>query len=498
MASTTFVDGVTKVVSNWLNDVNAKVYENGEAVSIFKYFTAAQIADVKARTGLIDVTANLLTATAAGATYAPPGLYTISANIPVTKSLTGAGPGNTDFNIVGSGYDAFTLVNDNSYIDNVGFTSTTARTSGSTVFFAANKRSQRLSKFKTSKQFNPVKVDLGCVISEISSGEILDTTASTGVCIDILGGNDTFINQVIADNSGTEPYAGIRVQKTDALWMTNNDFIHCGNGLEISPNGSLGQYVTWIFGINNAFDSSVAGSGTYISPSNGGSIRGVQLIGHWCSTNLTGMRIITDASTGCIVDGIQLIAPRILNNKQHGLFVDGGAQVVNIEVVDSIISGNGGRAVNTYDGIFFGNDSKLFKVRGGKSGTALGFGASQRYGLNIGSRCTSYEINGIDLTGNSLAAISNNSWTNATGRVNNNYGVSTRITGNSPFSSGATEITITHGLATTPTSAFAIPSNTNLAGVGYWVGSFTPLTFKINFSSPTSGAGSMNWLAEIS
>lgn len=452
--------------------------------------------------GIVDDTAAIQSAMSAatGAVYAPAGQYKITANIQIMTRLFGDGPTATTFNIFGSGYDGFTLANHSSSIESLGITTNGGyRTSGAGIALSPSKRSQKVRDFKMSNQFVGVQVGDGCVISMIESGEIINCTPTTGVGIQILGGNDTFITHIVMDNAAVEPASGIQIQKTDAVWMTDNDCIHCGNGLAIIPDGSIGQYITWIFGTSNAFDSSNIGSGTFINAKNGASIRGIELVNHWSATNAQyGVSITADSNASTTIDGVKLIGPRILNNGKHGIYVSAPTtKVNNLAILDATISGNSSGASNTYDGIFVDNNQQLFTIRGGKTGASLAFPVSQRNGITIGTGCAGYEIDSIDCTGNATSSMSNSSLANAAGRVRNNFGFATKNEGIVPFTSGVTEILVTHALASTPTIVLANPIDVNIAPLTWWVGTRTTTTFKINFSGLTSGTGTFTWYAEI-
>lgn len=374
-------------------------------------------------TGVADSTPAILKALAENPDkeiFFPAGTYRVTANIPVTSRIVGEYEQSTIFNVVGSGYDAFTLTGNNTTMERVGFTSATRRTSGVYVDIVGSARGQKIRNFYMENAHIGVRVGVGVVITEIASGEIRDCHP-TGGPIDMLGGNDTFIMNVVADNSGGESAFGLRIQRTDAVWMTDNDFIRCGNGLEMVPDGDEGQYINWVFGVNNAFDFSVGGSGTYIRPTNGGVIRGVQLFGHWCSTNSVGFNVSTDGETGTLIDGIQLIAPRLLNNGQYGYFQNGAAQIINVEILDPTVSGNSTQSINGFSGILFGGSSQKFKVRGGRSGSALGFTATQKFGLEIGAGSTDYDIDSVDFRGNVTIGTAGIG-ASALGRFRNNLG----------------------------------------------------------------------------
>lgn len=357
--------------------------------------------------------------------YVPPGTYKITGNIAVPSSLRGAGTNQTFLNVVGSGYDAVTLAENWSSIMDLTITSTSARSSGAAVALAPGRFSQKVYRINTVNQAKCVEVGDACGGSEIFTAYYLNTTPVTGIVIDILGGNDTFIRNVIADNpaGANEPGAGIRIQKSGAVWMTDNDFIHCRDGLLINPKG--GNEVTWLFGINNAFDSSAVGTGTYIRADTGGKVRSVQLFGHWCASNLIGVAISTDADVNSSIDGVQINGGRILNSSREGILVSGSLKVKNIELNDCQVSGNSQSVFNTYSGLNLANGTQDVRVRGGKYGAAFGFAASQRYGIEIGTGCSLYGISGADVSGNFTGNVLNNSPTAAADRIHNCVGYNT-------------------------------------------------------------------------
>jgi hypothetical protein len=445
--------------------------------------------------GVTDDTAAIQAALNTGNTvYLSAGTYLITAGLFILtngQNIYGDGPSQSNILVSGSGYDAITISSSYSGVRDVKIYAVTPRTSGAFINLNSNTRSNFIKNFFLQKGNVGILISANAVITYIEQGEILDCTANTGVCIDIQGGNDTFITEIVADNLlGSEPAAGIKISSSGAVWLTNNDFIHCGNGLSIIPNGSLGQSVTFIFGINNAFDSSGVGTGTYIRPSNGATVRSVQLIGHWCATNVGGITITTDGSVGASVDGVQLIGPRILNSSRDGILID-GSQVINTYISDAIITGNN-QSASTYNGITVTNNTTLFNIQGGKIGAALGFPASQAAGISIGSGCTNYEISNVDLSGNT-ASMSNSSLATANGRITNNFGASTNNTGVAAFGIGVSSITVSHGLLTTPTSVLLTLSNTST--ISFWGGTYTPTTFDIIFATPTTVAGTIAWNA---
>lgn len=485
----------------WVGAVGRKVQDTLEdSVNVWQFCTPSQKLDILNGVAAFDCAPIFQKALEAGEACVKWGRGTFpvmsAISVPQGVTLKGGNRYGSKIKVNGSGYDAITLAGNGSTFDGGSFTSATARTAGAYVKLAPNKRGQNVLDFLMERHHTGIVVSDGCVISELKGGEMLEAAATTGINIDILGGNDTYLESIVGD-ANSSPLAGIRIRKTDAVWMSDVDMIRCGINLLIDPDGALGQYITWIFGVNCAFDSSATQEGALIRPKNGGVVRGFQMVSPWFATNKIGMRLATDGAPGSVIDGVQLIAPRLLNNQQQGFVSDGGPNIVNVSVLEPTSSGNSQETTGVYPGIEFKENSRIFTVRGGKSGASLGFPVSQRSGVRLGANCTDYEVSGVDMTANAITAFENQSLGTANGRVRDNAGAKTKNTGQANFSAGATELTIEHGLIGPPSSVLVTPVNTNLMGLSYWAGSFSQTTAKINLSAPVMSAGAFTWVAEI-
>jgi hypothetical protein len=422
----------------------------------------------------------------AGYVYAPTGTFQVQSavSIPAGVRLVGAGQRATTFRLTASGFDGFTLSGDSSEISDCAISAASARTSGAHVKAAASKRSQKVNRCLVVNAYRGVVVADGCVITSIVGCEFLNTKPTTGVCIEVQGGNDTFITRCVGDGpagSGNEPAAGIRITKTGAVWLTDIDFIRCGNGLEVVPDN--GDECTWIFGVNAAFDSSEVGSGVHIRPTNGGKVKAFQQIGLWCATNINGVNIDTDADAASLVDGVYLESPRLFNNQQYGLLHNGGTKIKNVRLTNPEITGNSSSSIGTYPGLFFGPNAASFYVTGGKSGAQAGFGSSHSYGVVIGAGCSDYTVQGLAVNGNVTGGIANSSASAAQGRMKDNPGSKTRYSGVITIPAGATSLTFAHGMAFIPNMVKVTPYVTFLGGTDYWVDTPTSTNLKVFLSA---------------
>jgi hypothetical protein len=375
----------------------------------------------------------------------PAGNFAITSSILNTTGamLIGAGIEITKITVIGSGYDAVALSSDYSGVESMSFQSPTYRTSGSTVAVTAAVRGNAVKSCRFNSQFNPIAIKANAVITWISDCEAINTTPSTGVVIDIAGGNDTMIARVVADNPAlSQPLAGLRLFQSQAIWCTDSDFIQCGSGMVVSPDS--GQVISWLFVNNTAFDLG-AGPGVVISPTGTGSVRGVFFNGCWTSSNDRG--VLVQKSPASVLDGIIFDQHKALNNRQQGALIIAGN---NVRFSDPLISGNSQSSFGAAAGVDIQAGVSNFSIQGGKIGAAIVFPQSQAYGVLVNSGSSDgYSIIGVDVAGNTLAGIydggSGNSKT-----ISGNHGYSTRSSGVGTITTGNTSVVIAHGLAEAP------------------------------------------------
>ena len=316
--------------------------------------------------GVTDDTSKFQTVAATGVSFsAGSGIFLLSGSINLAadgQQFTGDGTGVTVLLVSGSGYDVVILSGNYTGVSQIKFYAATHRSSGAYVALPNPTRGNYISHFVMINGFRGISITGESVITDISIGEILDSTPSTGVSIYVGGGNDTFISQVVTDNTpAAQPLAGLQIKSSQAVWAANCDFIHSGRGLLINPDGGAGNLATWCFFNGCAFDSS-SGAGIEIKPTNTGHVRGMFFENCWSSTCNIGVYIDHDGT--CLVSGIFLSDSTFYNNKFQGVLVGKGTA---IDISDCRVSGNSGDTSGVTAGIEFAANITNFSIKGCRS-----------------------------------------------------------------------------------------------------------------------------------
>lgn len=292
------------------------------------------------------------------------------------------------------GTNIFNLMSDYASLTGIGFEMVSGmKTSGSYVAIVNPTRKNIISNFKMQHCAKGISIDAEAVITVMTDGEIADATSGTGIGIFINGGNDTFISRVVMDSSGVEPLAGIRIKRTQSVFISDVDIIDFGNPLLIDPDNSVSDLVTWCFFNSLACDTS-SGHGIKIAPSGGVTVKGLFFDNCWSASNTLKGAYIT-ASDTAIVDGVFFDNCSLIQNSEEGLLADGN--VANIEFNNGRVSGNGG---GSKVGIRFGSTINGFAVRGSRIGAIMGMPVSQTYGIIADGNPNNFIIDSNNLTGN--------------------------------------------------------------------------------------------------
>ena len=228
--------------------------------------------------------------------------------------------------------------------------------------------------------------------SAISPGGVglwIDTVAEPP-----LGGNDQFVSHLVIEGVealDAQPYAGIRITSSEAVWLTNCDVLSCRYGLAIDPvGGSHPGVVSWLFAQGCAFDS-CADHGIYVSPAPGAVCKGLSFVDCWSSSAQRG----DGCYIGGPVDGVELLGHRFLQNAANGLLVEDPARNVSVDASTA--------AGNTLSGLAF--NCSDFSVRGCRSGATHGFGVSQTNGIWVSRPARRYLITDNVVNGNAQHGI---------------------------------------------------------------------------------------------
>lgn len=220
---------------------------------------------------------------------------------------------------------------------------------------------------------------------------------STGVGILIgqsFAGFNQYINNVIMDSaSGSQPLAGILLQQTSDLRISNSEIQHQGNGLQISP--SSGQLAFGIYISQTFFDSS-SGRGLIIVPSGTGSVDTVRFTSSWFGNNTLDGALVSNPGSGT-VSNIHFVDPHFVSNSGQGLSITGGTDVTSV----------GGEASGNSNGVVVAANITDFTVIGMAAGAYGGNAGNTNWGILISAGTSDhYQVFGNRLQGNGAGTIS--------------------------------------------------------------------------------------------
>jgi len=155
----------------------------------------------------------------------------------------------------------------------------------------------------------------------------------------------------------------------------------------------------------------------------------------------------------------------------------------------------------SYDGLAVeGSTTNNLSIIGGKYGSGwVGAGFNnQRYGIFISSGAiNNYTIIGVDTNGNVTGGISD-SGTGAVKYVYGNPGYVTSKVGTAFIATGATSVTVTHGLSVTPLAAeILISANSAMGSNPFYLdtGSITSTVFIVRVVTAVAANSFFSWQA---
>jgi hypothetical protein len=239
---------------------------------------------------------------------------------------------------------------------------------------------------------------LDCAIVHIAGQNIRETRTNV-ILID--GGNDYYLDDITADNTGIIPAAGLRLRHTTAVkpalggfYATRCDFIHCVNG--IYADAGAGKFVEWGFFAAALADSCT--NGIVIDDTPGGTVRGLTFVDPWAGSN---------SSIGILVlggKGIRFIGAKVIMNAGTGVLFNGGT---DLELHSSDIWSND--TDNSGDqGILVGAGVNGFSIIGNRSGNVAwtAVAGHQRYGCLTTVGANNYHITNNNFQNNVTGGLS--------------------------------------------------------------------------------------------
>lgn len=453
-------------------------------------------------TSAIQSAVNYVATIGGGIIFFPAGTYKITSPIVVTSLITLYGAGkaasaiknfstSTDAIQIGTASTAATYV----LIENLMITSNASMTAGAAINTVYGYQ-VNIKNIFINDHFYGIVLDDGSFRYLENITILHQSTPPLGaIGILISSGNDDFISGLYIDSTvfSSNAIAGIKVESSSGLWVSNSDILHMNNGLFISPGNA--QTAEWLFFDSVAFDSSYA-SCINITPTGTGIVRGCFFSLCWSAS--AGLHSATptwgtDAGvliSGSNVFGTSFIGHRCFYNGGHGFSIN---LAVDTKIIGSSIAGNGQATASTYDGVSILADTDNFSIMDNRIGPSDNFSDSQNYAISINTGTSdNYIITSNNLQGNVSQISDNGSGTNKI--IANNLGVYTGGYGTtSSLVTNATETIIAAG--TTP-AIYMVNVLSETGGNTAWSGTWMVyVDGNITISNAAAGGGQADCVA---
>lgn len=386
--------------------------------------------------GVTDDTAAIQAAINTGkSVYVPAGTYKVSSVL--TMATTGQrirGEGRLSVLSASSASAGILVVNAQFCdIDNLSFAGSIAQTGGWFVDFTVNASRSILRNFSMEGAFGGMRT-IAANTATIRDGQILNCVAAAGVGIQVNGGSDVTVSNVIVDST-TRILNGLAIASVSSMTVDSCNFINCGTALYIFP--TAGQSVAAFWASNTLFLRSTRN--VLINPTGAVVTRCIFTQCQFGGATNEGLSLVNN--TGGSIDGVDIVACHIINNATAGINIADIA-CKNIRVSNSVIAGNNaGVNVNTDVSEFLIQSSRIGPVSGlsgNLTGVSFAPGASGNF-----------HIVNNDFRGNTTAISGLSGITGTTGRVEANIGYNP--VGIATITVGATGYTFING----PTRATA-------------------------------------------
>jgi hypothetical protein len=310
--------------------------------------------------------------------------------------------------------------------------------------------------------------------------------------------------------------AGIKLGQTSRDWE-----IHGGRFWDNLLNGINTYASRWLI-VGTRVDGNV-GSGINIKAADGITTANTpnsqgMIVGPIVENNDLGLELFSGSSIDPLPNHITLVGGVYRNNVYSGVRVDGrnvsllgvvsknngqhGIEVrdrsFDVTIVSPEVSANGQDGLGAWSGIRIDGDRvRVFgaQVNGVDEPASIGdpTGTSKhKYGIDVGSAASDVLIDGCVLR-NSVTAPIGGTLTGTT--IRDTVGWVAQNSGTATVSSGATEVTVNHGLSLTPSAeAISVTPTTSWGNVtGFWVDTITATTFKLKVSRTGGGATNVSF-----
>ena len=245
---------------------------------------------------------------------------------------------------------------------------------------------------KISNAYHGIRVRNGTDIVNVNGVSIRDIAKIVGVGIQIEGGFNVIISNLIMDNPGGNCAAGIMVKNVGDLNIYDASIIRAGKCVALEP--ASGDVIASIFAAHSFFDT--ADFGLFVRTVTNGSIVRCSFNQCWFSSH-SQYGVYISSGHGGLIDGIDFTLAHVFANRFNGISVL-GASTFGVDISASKIAGNGGA------GVAFSESTAAFSVMNSRIGRTCAFGGN-KYGVFVDAGCVQYRVIGNDLIGNTTPMI---------------------------------------------------------------------------------------------
>ena len=346
--------------------------------------------------------------------YFPPGIYRIDSALTSPNAdgivFLGAGSGASTILVNFAAGDVLSFVSGKSFLQvrSLQFFDAVARTSG--AYINTNGANNVLIQdVVMTGPFIGINITGSSIKVTVQDYQINEIVPTTGVGIQITNGlaGDTYLTGkgVMSNNAGTKPLAGVRIKQSGHFFIGGLNCTSTDQGLLIDPDAN--QDVSYGFITDCLFDSGTT-NGMRINPANSATarVRSLKFVDTWFAGNANGAGMfLTSQGSSAIVDDLEFVGCRWLNNGTHGIQHAFGT---NVRIIGGTIAGNSILSSNVSDGINIAAGVSSWSVLNARIGPVGTAGNTQRYAIAITAGASDrFRIQSNDLTGNVTGTLLN-------------------------------------------------------------------------------------------
>lgn len=446
-----------------------------------------------------------------GMVYIPPGVwnFTSGVSIPGNVSIKGAGVGSTQLKTNAANLVLFDVGNGTNNPNNVSISdlhilvSTTC--TANPLFRFRNGYNCGISNIRVDGPwYDLIHLRGGSAqfIYRVSDSILNGTTTSRHTITIGESLSDGLVQDVFLTNLVLGGYTtgyGVYEKYSSGVYATNVDSLNASVGWAWEPATGCyckGSFYTAILGDTNSR------AGLRIMPQSGTTVNDLTFNGCWASSagsTSSHHGLVIESSKGGTAANISFNGFTAVNNKGHGVYIDGSDTGYGYEFTNLSVSNNSQAGASLCSGVKIIAGSSHINISNGHAGGTLNLGTNnQAYGIDVEAGTgNSIKITNMEMNNNKLGAMN----FGATGPFNRIEGCSpfrTKMKGSIRLASGASSVTVNPGLNRPFSGAdVQVTPTTDIGALRYWV-TQSGNSFTINTNSTVSADQYFSWVVDAS